>query len=205
MGNSLFRTKKIDSILAEGSDDPHGAGGLKRVLTLRDLTFFGIAAILGAGSFSSLGGAVFRGGAGVVILFVITAVACAFTAFCYSEFASRIPVAGSAYTYAYASFGELFAWIIGWALIMEYSIGNIYVAYSWSDYFTSFLEKVNVHIPQYLCTSYMEVKDLLKNGSTNKDVLDAWNNAPMIGGLRIIFDLPAFVINVLITMLVYRG
>ena len=205
MSNSLFRTKKIESILAEGSDDAHGGGGLKRVLTVRDLTFFGIAAILGAGSFSSLGGAVFHGGPGVVILFIITAIACAFTAFCYSEFASRIPVAGSAYTYAYASFGELFAWIIGWALIMEYSIGNIYVAYSWSDYFTSFLEKCNVHIPQYLCTSYMEVKDALADGSTNADILDAWNNAPMVGDLRIIFDLPAFVINILITYLVYRG
>ncbi|MCW3090814.1 MAG: amino acid/polyamine/organocation transporter, superfamily [Ferruginibacter sp.] len=205
MSNSLFRTKKIASILAEGGDDTGGGGQLKRVLTLKDLTFFGIAAILGAGSFSSLGGAVFHGGPGVVILFIITAVACAFTALCYSEFASRIPVAGSAYTYAYASFGELFAWIIGWALIMEYSIGNIYVAYSWSDYFTSFLEKINVHIPQYLCTSYMEVKDLLANGSTNKDVLDAWNNAPLVGGLRIIFDLPAFIINILITLLVYRG
>ena len=205
MSKSLFRTKKIASILAEGSDESHGGHGLKRVLTMRDLTFFGIAAILGAGSFSSLGGAVFHGGPGVVILFMITAVACAFTAFCYSEFASRIPVAGSAYTYAYASFGEVFAWIIGWALIMEYSIGNIYVAYSWSDYFTSFLEKINVHIPQYLCTSYMEVKDALANGSTNADVLDAWNNAPMLGSLRIIFDLPAFVINVLITMLVFRG
>lgn len=205
MSNSLFRTKKIESILAEGSDDAHGGGGLKRVLTVRDLTFFGIAAILGAGSFSSLGGAVFHGGPGVVILFIITAIACAFTAFCYSEFASRIPVAGSAYTYAYASFGELFAWIIGWALIMEYSIGNIYVAYSWSDYFTSFLEKINVHIPQYLCTSYMEVKDALADGSTNADILDAWNNAPMVGDLRIIFDLPAFVINILITYLVYRG
>lgn len=205
MSNSLFRTKKIESILAEGSDDTHGGGGLKRVLSMKDLTFFGIAAILGAGSFSSLGGAVFHGGPGVVILFIITAIACAFTAFCYSEFASRIPVAGSAYTYAYASFGELFAWIIGWALIMEYSIGNIYVAYSWSDYFTSFLEKLNVHIPQYLCTSYMEVKDALADGSTNPDVLDAWNKAPMIGSLRIIFDLPAFVINILITMLVYRG
>ena len=113
MSSSLFRTKKISNILAEGSDDPHGGHGLKRVLTLKDLTFFGIAAILGAGSFSSLGSAVFKGGPGVVILFMITAVACAFTAFCYSEFASRIPVAGSAYTYAYASFGELFAWIIG--------------------------------------------------------------------------------------------
>jgi len=205
MSNSLFRTKKIENILAEGSDDTHGGGGLKRVLSLKDLTFFGIAAILGAGSFSSLGGAVFHGGPGVVILFIITAIACAFTAFCYSEFASRIPVAGSAYTYAYASFGELFAWVIGWALIMEYSIGNIYVAYSWSDYFTSFLEKLNVHIPQYLCTSYMEVKDALDDGSTNPDVLDAWNNAPLIGSLRIIFDLPAFAINILITMLVYRG
>ena len=205
MSKSLFRTKKIESILAEGSDDAHGGGGLKRVLSMKDLTFFGIAAILGAGSFSSLGGAVFRGGPGVVILFLITAVACAFTAFCYSEFASRIPVAGSAYTYAYASFGELFAWIIGWALIMEYSIGNIYVAYSWSDYFTSFMDKIGVHIPQYLSTSYMEVKDAMANGSTNPDVLDAYNNAPIIGGLKIILDLPAFIINILITMLVYRG
>jgi amino acid transporter len=205
MSNSLFRTKKIANILAEGSDDSHGGGGLKRVLTLKDLTFFGIAAILGAGSFSSLGGAVFHGGPGVVILFVITAVACAFTAFCYSEFASRIPVAGSAYTYAYASFGELFAWIIGWALIMEYSIGNIYVAYSWSDYFTSFLQKINVHIPEYLCTSYMEVKHALAAGSTNAAVLEAWNTAPVVGGLRMIVDLPALVINVLITALVFRG
>ena len=205
MSKSLFRTKKIESILAEGSDDTHSAGSLKRVLSMKDLTFFGIAAILGAGSFSSLGGAVFHGGPGVVILFVITAIACAFTAFCYSEFASRIPVAGSAYTYAYASFGELFAWIIGWALIMEYSIGNIYVAYSWSDYFTSFLEKIGVHIPQYLCTSYMEVKDAMANGSTNPDTLEAFNKAPMAGSLKIIFDLPAFIINILITMLVYRG
>ncbi|MEP7318796.1 MAG: amino acid permease, partial [Panacibacter sp.] len=209
MSNSLFRTKNIDKILRDAAtmeaDAHHGGGGLKRVLSLKDLTFFGIAAILGAGSFSSLGGAVFHGGPGVIILFIITAIACAFTAFCYSEFASRIPVAGSAYTYAYASFGELFAWMIGWALIMEYSIGNIYVAYSWSDYFTSFLDKINVHIPQYLSTSYMEVKDALANGSTNKDVLDAWNQAPIIGSQRIIFDLPAFVINILITMLVYRG
>ncbi|CAN5254710.1 hypothetical protein BH11BAC5_BH11BAC5_20200 [soil metagenome] len=205
MSNSLFRTKKIESILAEGGDDPHGGHGLKRVLSMKDLTFFGIAAILGAGSFSSLGGAVFHGGPGVVILFIITAIACAFTAFCYSEFASRIPVAGSAYTYAYASFGELFAWIIGWALIMEYSIGNIYVAYSWSDYFTSLMEKIGVHIPQYLCTSYMEVKHAMADGSTNLDVLEAYKTAPVIGGLKIIFDLPAFVINILITMLVFRG
>ncbi|MBX9784000.1 MAG: amino acid permease [Chitinophagaceae bacterium] len=205
MSNSLFRTKKIDSIIAEGSDGAHGDGGLKRVLNVRDLTFFGIAAILGAGSFSSLGGAVFHGGPGVVILFIITAIACAFTAFCYSEFASRIPVAGSAYTYAYASFGELFAWIIGWALIMEYSIGNIYVAYSWSDYFTSFLNKVGVHLPDYLCTSYMEAKNAVAGGSTSAEDISAWKNAPMIGGIQMILDLPALLINILITALVYRG
>ncbi len=211
MANSLFRTKKIENILAEGSDDTHGGGGLKRVLTLRDLTFFGIAAILGAGSFSSLGGAVFHGGPGVIILFIITAIACAFTAFCYSEFASRIPVAGSTYTYAYASFGELFAWIIGWALIMEYSIGNIYVAFSWSDYFTSFLDKLgeithsNLHVPDYFSNSYSEVKNAIKDGSTNPEILNAWNNAPLVAGLKIIVDIPALVINFLITYLVFRG
>lgn len=205
MSNSLFRTKKISSILAEGGDDAHAGGGLHRVLTVRDLTFFGIAAILGAGSFSSLGGAVFNGGPGVVLLFVITAIACAFTAFCYSEFASRIPVAGSAYTYAYASFGELFAWIIGWALIMEYSIGNIYVAFSWSDYFTSFLTKLGFDIPAWLSTSYMEAKDGITSGSTNAEVISAWNNAPVVAGLRFIIDVPALVINILISYLVYRG
>lgn len=205
MSNSLFRTKKIENIVAEGSDDPHGGGsGLKRVLSVRDLTFFGIAAILGAGSFSSLGGAVFNGGPGVVVLFIITGIACAFTAFCYSEFASRIPVAGSAYTYAYASFGELFAWIIGWALIMEYSIGNIYVAFSWSDYFTSFLERCNVHIPTWLTTSYMEAKHAVESGGNPDDIL-AWNTAPTMGSLRIILDVPALVINFLITALVYIG
>src|SRR5687768_10363081 len=179
MANSLFRKKEIKSILAEGSEEGHGTG-LKRVLTVKDLTFFGIAAIIGAGSFSSLGEAVFKGGPGVVILFIITGIACAFTAFCYSEFASRIPVAGSAYTYSYASFGELFAWIIGWALIMEYSIGNIYVAFSWSDYFTSFMDKlgqtmnVNLHIPEHFSTSYMEAKHAVEGGTPTASELAAW-------------------------------
>jgi basic amino acid/polyamine antiporter, APA family len=207
MANQLFRRKSIDKIVKDvdlPGDDIH-SHGLKRVLTVRDLTFFGIAAIIGAGSFSSLGGAVFNGGPGVVILFIITGIACAFTAFCYSEFASRIPVAGSAYTYAYASFGELFAWIIGWALIMEYSIGNIYVAFSWSDYFTSFMDKMGVHVPDYLTCSYREAQKAIAGGTTNPEMLSAWNNAPMLGGLRMIFDLPALIINLLITYLVYRG
>lgn len=217
MSNSLFRTKNIDKILRDAetmADDPHAGGGLKRVLSLRDLTFFGIAAIIGAGSFSSLGQACYNGGPGVVVLFIMCAIACGFTAMCYAEFASRIPVAGSAYTYAYASFGELFAWIIGWALIMEYSIGNIYVAFSWSDYFTSFLHKVNIHIPDYLTCSYMEAHGAVLDAAgragseitdSTRELLNAWATAPVIGGLRIIFDLPALVINMLITTLVYIG
>ncbi len=217
MSNSLFRTKNIDKILRDAetmAEDAHGGHGLKRVLTLKDLTFFGIAAIIGAGSFSSLGQACYNGGPGVVILFIICAVACGFTALCYSEFASRIPVAGSAYTYAYASFGEVFAWIIGWALIMEYSIGNIYVAFSWSDYFTSFMNRIGVHIPDYLTCSYMEAHTAVVDNvsvpianitASTQELLNAWNAAPMIGGLRIIFDLPALVICLLITTLVYRG
>lgn len=182
----------------------HGHG-LRRVLTVRDLTFFGIAAIIGAGSFSSLGGAVYSGGPGVVVLFIICGIACAFTAFCYAEFASRIPVAGSAYTYAYASFGELLAWVIGWALLMEYSIGNIYVAFSWSDYFTSLLEKLNIHIPDYFATSYHEARIAVESGQPGKDLANAWNTAPRLGDLRIIVDLPALMINLLITYLVFRG
>lgn len=198
----LFRRKPIATILKEGGDGEHS--GLNKVLTVKDLTFFGIAAILGAGSFSSLGSAVFNGGPGVVFLFVIVAIACAFTAFCYSEFASRIPVAGSAYTYAYSSFGELFAWIIGWALIMEYSIGNIYVAYSWSDYFTSLLQQCNIHVPAYLSTSYMEASKAF-HGNIQGEALTAWQTATEIGGLKFIIDLPALLINFVISFLVYRG
>ncbi|OLY94855.1 amino acid transporter [Cnuella takakiae] len=189
----------------KGDAEAHAHEGLSRVLTVRDLTFFGIAAIIGAGSFSSLGAAVFTGGPGVVLLFIICGIACGFTAFCYAEFASRIPVAGSAYTYAYASFGELFAWVIGWALVMEYSIGNIYVAFSWSDYFTSLLERLGMHIPAYLSTSYNEAKHAIEAGSSHQESIAAWNTAPLVGGMRFIVDLPAIAINAMITLLVYRG
>ncbi|QDP86207.1 amino acid permease [Chryseobacterium sp. SNU WT5] len=195
--NQLFRRKQY-------KESDHSSG-LVRVLGVWDIVFFGIAAIIGAGSFSSLGEAVFRGGPGVIILYIICGFACGFTALCYAEFASRIPTAGSAYTYAYASFGELIAWIIGWALIMEYSFGNIYVAFSWSDYFTSFMGRVGVHIPESLSCSYPEAKKAFLNGSTNKELLNAWNNAPLVGNLKIILDVPALVINGLITWLVYRG
>ncbi len=195
--NQLFRRKQYKA-------NTHSSG-LVRVLGVWDIVFFGIAAIIGAGSFSSLGEAVFRGGPGVIILYVICGFACGFTALCYAEFASRIPTAGSAYTYAYASFGELIAWIIGWALIMEYSFGNIYVAFSWSDYFTSFMGRIGIHIPEYLTCSYPEAKKAFFGTSENKELLNAWKNAPIVGNLKIILDLPALVINGLITWLVYRG
>lgn len=197
MINSLFRRKHY----TENSDK----GQLNRVLGTWDIVFFGIAAIIGAGSFSSLGEAIFRGGPGVIILYLICGFACAFTALCYAEFASRIPTAGSAYTYAYASFGELIAWVIGWALIMEYSFGNIYVAFSWSDYFTSFMERIGIHIPDFLTCSYTEAKKAFLNQSTNAELVNAWTSAPVVGGLKIILDIPALIINGLITWLCYQG
>ncbi len=115
--SKLFRKKSAHVIVQEGGDGEDHSG-LHRVLTVRDLTFFGIAAIIGGGTFSAIGNACFSGGPAVVILYIMCAIACGFTAMCYAEFASRVPVSGSAYTYAYVSFGELFAWIIGWALIM---------------------------------------------------------------------------------------
>lgn len=185
---------------------------MSRVLGLRDLTFFGIAAIIGGGIFSSVGRACSEGGPGVIWLFLICAVACGFAALCYAEFAARIPVSGSAYTYAYASFGELFAWIIGWALIMEYSIGNIYIAFSWSGYVTHMLDAFNLHLPRWLTVDYKtasrvatQIGSLATLTTDQNDAFNAWNTAPKIAQLRIIFDAPAVLINILVTILVYRG
>jgi amino acid transporter len=197
---NLFRRKPIAEVR---SDDAEGHS-LHKVLRVRDLTFFGIAAIIGAGSFSSMGEACFKGGPGVILLFIICGIACGFTAMCYAEFASRVPVSGSAYTYAYVSFGELFAWIIGWALLMEYSIGNIYVAFSWSGYFTNLLDGIGWHIPEWLTTNYRNAHNAFL-AQTPGEGLMAWNIAPQVAGLRIILDLPAFLINIVITALVYIG
>jgi len=202
--SNLFRKKSAKVIVQEGGDIEGEFSGLHKVLTVRDLTFFGIAAIIGGGTFSAIGNACFSGGPAVVLLYVMCAVACGFTAMCYAEFASRVPVSGSAYTYAYVSFGELFAWIIGWALIMEYSIGNIYIAFSWSGYFTNLLETFHIHLPEWLTINYKSAQDAFV-AQKGIEGLNAWNNAPVIGGLKIIFDLPAVVINLLITYLVYRG
>ncbi len=219
---SLFRKKSIEKIVQDaeaGLVDGHSANGLKKVLGVRDLTLMGIAAVVGAGIFSTIGTAAFHGGPGISILFVITAITCGFSALCYAEFASRVPIAGSAYTYAYVTFGELIAWIIGWALILEYAIGNIVVAISWSGYFINLLEGFHIHLPGWLSTNfetaqqgYDEAVKHLAAGGTKETFsklarigYDAITNAPMIGQTRIILNIPAFVIVVLITMLVYRG
>ena len=203
--NSLFRRKPLSKILQEGSD--HGDGQLHRNLKLRDLVSLGIAAVVGAGIFSTIGSAAYNGGPGVVYLFIIAAVTCGFTALCYAEFASRVPVAGSAYTYSYVTFGELVAWIIGWALILEYAIGNIVVAISWSSYFNNLLRGVGIHLPQWMITdggtAHVLYETALADGKPLENM--AWTTAPMIGDWHVIFNLPAFVIVVLVTALVYIG
>lgn len=219
---SLFRKKSIDKIVADanaGLTDGHHAGGLKKELGVKDLTLMGIAAVVGAGIFSTIGTAAFHGGPGISLLFVITAITCGFSALCYAEFASRVPIAGSAYTYAYVTFGEIVAWIIGWALILEYAIGNIVVAISWSGYFVNLLEGFHIHLPGWLSTNYEQAQAgydealaHLSAGGTKETFsklarigYEAMTNAPMIGSTRIILNIPAFVIVVLITLLVYRG
>jgi basic amino acid/polyamine antiporter, APA family len=218
MSNSLFRKKSIDKIVKdaeEGLNDGHG-GKLDKILTVKDLTYMGIAAVVGAGVFSTIGTAAFNGGPGISLLFVITAVTCGFSALCYAEFASRVPIAGSAYTYAYVSFGEIIAWIIGWALILEYAIGNIVVAISWSQYFNNLLVKVGINLPAWAtidhttaASAYTNASEvLIKEGKLNESLqfaYDAWNNSPVINGTHIFLNIPAFIIVGIITWLTYVG
>lgn len=223
MNKKLFRKKPLDLILKDAesgfSDAEKGTTGLKRDLTVKDLTAMGIAAVIGAGIFSTIGEAAYNGGPGVSILFVITAITCGFSALCYAEFASRIPVSGSAYTYSYASFGELIAWIIGWDLIMEYAIGNIAVAISWSGYFANFLKGFGIHLPAYLTTDYVsayrgfqEAGQAIASGTSFSSIdmsaqmgYNAWLHAPSIGPVKLIADLPALAIVFIITYLVFVG
>lgn len=225
---TLFRTKSIKRIQEDAAsgfgDGEAGEQGLNRALGVTDLTLLGIAAVVGAGIFSTIGTAASNGGPAVAFLFVFTAIACAFAALCYAEFASMIPVAGSAYTYAYASFGELVAWIIGWDLLMEYAIGNIAVAISWSDYFTELLTGYNVEMPKYLTMDFLtasrgfeKVSGLLQSGNTLDQIraMDgmsgpvnaylAWTTAPVVAGWHFICDLPALAIVMVVTALVYIG
>jgi len=217
--NKLFRRKPLSSLIDDLSNIESKNKGMKRSLGVRDLTALGIAAIIGAGIFSTIGTAAVNGGPAVSLLFTFTAIACGFSALCYAQFASGIPISGSAYTYAYVSFGEIIAWIIGWDLIMEYAVGNIAVAISWSDYFTALLSGIGLHVPDYLSMDFLSAKrgfsEALNSMKSTSDFSQlsyhakhaylAWNNAPELFGVKIIADIPAFTIVVLISILVYRG
>lgn len=227
---SLFRKKTVENILSEiqkgESIDAHKTG-LTKTLTVKDLTAFGIAAIIGAGIFTTIGNVSAAGGPGVIFLFIFTALACGFSAFAYAEFASLVPVSGSAYTYSYVAFGELVAWLIGWSLIMEYSIGNIAVAIAWSGYFTTLLQSIHIpglgiegiFLPEWTTMDFLsayhgfnDASALIASGTSMADLSSsmreshlAWTTAPSFLGMRIIADLPALAIVILITWIVYRG
>jgi amino acid transporter len=216
---NLFRKKSISKILSDADSLERTTGGMKRNLRVFDLTALGVAAIIGAGIFSTIGNAAASGGPAVSLLFVFTAVACGLSAMCYAEFAASIPISGSAYTYAYVSFGELIAWIIGWDLIMEYAIGNIAVAISWSGYFTGLMDGLGLHIPSYLSTDFLTASrgyhaalDAINSGTPLtklspelNDAFSAWANAPQIGNFHLVADLPALFIVFVITWICYIG
>jgi APA family basic amino acid/polyamine antiporter len=195
----IFRTKKLDDLLAATQEEGHK---LKRTLGPINITLLGIGAIIGAGIFATVGtasaGDAARPGAGpsLMLSFMITAVVCAFTALCYAEMAAMVPISGSAYTYSYATLGELVAWIIGWDLILEYAIGNVAVAISWANYFRSFMQDAfGVNIPDWLATDFR----------TARKIPGLLENAPHLFGKPIVFNLLAFGIVMLITVVLVWG
>src|SRR6188472_2355763 len=142
----LFAKKPLERLMAEA--DETGAHSLKRTLGPMNLVALGIGAIIGAGLFVRTAAAIAdRAGPSVVLAFIVAGIGCAFAGLCYAEFASMIPVAGSAYTYSYATMGELVAWIIGWDLVLEYAVGAATVAIAWSEYFNRVLEWFGMRIP----------------------------------------------------------
>jgi basic amino acid/polyamine antiporter, APA family len=151
MDSNLLRTKSIEQLVG---DAEHGGKALKRTLTALDLTLLGIGAIIGTGIFVLTGtAAANQAGPGIVLSYVIAGLACGFAALCYAEFASMIPISGSAYTYAYATLGEIFAWMIGWDLILEYAVGSMTVAVGWSGYFQRILAGFAIHLPAWMSAS----------------------------------------------------
>ncbi len=198
MLKQIFRTKSLDALVGEGEEEGHK---LKRVLGAFDVVMLGIGAIIGAGIFATIGtaaaGDAARPGAGPALMlsFVLTAGACGFAALCYAEFASMVPISGSAYTYSYGTLGELIAWIIGWDLIIEYAVGNVAVAISWANYFKTFVAGFGVHIPDWMSIDYR----------TAAQIPGVMDSAPHIFGVPIIFNLPAFFIVALITIVLVLG
>jgi APA family basic amino acid/polyamine antiporter len=202
----IFKRKPISELV------PEGEHGLRRVLGAGDLIMLAIGAVIGAGIFGAIGtaaagqtdasGNVIRYAAGpaLVFSFLLLGGACALAALCYAELAAMIPQAGSAYAYTYATLGELVAWIIGWDLVLEYAVGNVAVAISWGDYFTTLLRGVGLSLPVWLTTGYRTA--LL---SSNPEISGLLDSAPQIAGMPILVNIPAFAIVMLITWMLLRG
>ena len=222
LARKLFKLKDLNKIMAESHERGHQ---LKKVLGPVELILLGIGVIIGAGIFATVGtaaaGDALRPGAGpaLILSFAITAVACCFAALCYAEFASLVPISGSAYTYSYATFGELVAWIIGWDLMLEYCVGSIAVAISWSGYFSALLRGFGIMLPEWSTIDYRsalhgcnKAAAILNNGGT-VNTLDpalhkAWaamHNAPHIFGVPFICNLPACLIVLFLTSILVRG
>ena len=178
---SLFATKSVDKLLAESEG---GAHTLKRTLGPFSLVALGIGAIIGAGLFVRTAAAIAeRSGPSVTLAFIVAGIGCAFAGLCYAEFASMIPIAGSAYTYSYATLGELVAWIIGWDLVLEYAVGAATVAIAWSEYFNKILEFFDLHVPYQWCHSPLE----------------------SMNGVTGIMNIPAVFILLVLSLLLIRG
>src|SRR5688500_8556339 len=202
----LFRRKPLAELV------PVGQHALRRILTAGDLIMLAIGAVIGAGIFGAIGtaaagqtgpdGDVIRYGAwpALVFSFLLLGAACALAALCYAELAAMIPQAGSAYAYAYATLGEIVAWIIGWDLILEYAVGNVAVAISWGDYFTTLTRGVGIDLPAWLTTGYRTA--FL---SSNPDVQSLIDTAPRIAGIPLLVNVPAFAIVMFVTWLLLRG
>jgi len=198
MTSQVFRTKSLDVLVSEAEEPQHQ---LKRALGAFDVVMLGIGAIVGAGIFATIGtataGDATRPGAGpaLILSFVLTAVACGFAALCYAEFAAMVPISGSAYTYAYATLGELVAWIIGWDLIIEYAVGNVAVAISWGNYFKTLVSGFGIMIPDWISTDYR----------TAAKIPGLLENAPHLFGVPIVFNILAFGIVMLLTIVLVVG
>ena len=214
----LMRRKTLTQVLRDaelGSEGRH----LKRSLGPFDLMALGIGAIIGTGIFAVIGTAA-AGGAGhlgagpaVSLSFIITAVACTFCALCYAEFAALVPISGSAYTYSYATLGELVAWIIGWDLIIEYAVGNVAVAIAWAAYFHQLLEGIGLHIPAWLSVDYRSAAQAAgavaeaggEISAANLFPYEAWTTHPTVFGIPVIFNVLAATIVAAVTWLLVIG
>ncbi len=212
MGNPLFARKPMSMLLAESQEA--GGHSLKRTLGPFQLTALGVGAIIGAGIFVLSGLGAHYAGPGLMLSFVLSGLGCAFAGLCYAEFAAMIPLAGSAYTYAYATLGELFAWIIGWDLTLEYAMGASTVSSGWSNHFIELLNIFKIKMPLWLdvtlkpgTQAFLDKVDAIMKAQSPELVQQAHAllNAPTIFGVEIGFNLPAFLIALVITAILVIG